>query len=416
MEIGAPAMPKEEILEIAKARWLVCGTDATAQDSSRSRFGTLAALFIAGLSTFVNLYATQPLLPRLREIFGAGELLVSLTVSAPVLAVALTAPVIGLFADSAGRKRVIVASMLLLALPTGLTAISSNLLQFIMWRFLQGLFIPGIIAVSIAYISEESPTHLVGSTMSTYVTGTVTGGFAGRFLTGLIAAHWGWRLPFVALAALTLAGALATWALLPRSSRFVRQKSVTGSIASLGRHLHNPQLLATYAVGFNVLFCMVAAFTYVNFYLAAAPFHLGPSALGSIFAVYLIGAVVTPMAGRILDRIGYRLALEGGAGLVAAGILVTLIHPLALIVAGLAMTATGVFICQAAASSNIGKAAKTARASAAGVYVALYYLGGCAGSIFPGFFWERGGWFACAVMIIAVQLVTIIIANRLWKD
>ncbi len=43
-------------------------------------------------------------------------------------------------------------------------------------------------------------------------------------------------------------------------------------------HLCNPQLLATYAVGFRVLFCMVAAFTYINFYLAEKAFELGPAA------------------------------------------------------------------------------------------------------------------------------------------
>ncbi|HXR05878.1 MAG TPA: MFS transporter, partial [Candidatus Acidoferrum sp.] len=66
----------------------------------------------------MNLYATQPLLPRFRELFQASELKVSLTVSAPILAVALAAPFLGILADTVGRKRVIVASMLGLALPT----------------------------------------------------------------------------------------------------------------------------------------------------------------------------------------------------------------------------------------------------------------------------------------------------------
>jgi hypothetical protein len=29
--------------------------------------------------------------------------------------------------------------------------------------------------------------------MATYVTGTVVGGFAGRFLNGVVASHWSWR-------------------------------------------------------------------------------------------------------------------------------------------------------------------------------------------------------------------------------
>jgi predicted MFS family arabinose efflux permease len=376
----------------------------------------LSALFLAGGATFIGLYATQPLLPEFRQIFGASELMVSLTVSAPILAVALAAPFLGLLADAVGRRRVIVIAMLGLAIATALTATAANLSQLILWRFLQGLFVPGIIASSMAYISEESPGRYVGSTMSIYLTGGIVGGFTGRFITGLISHHWGWRVPFVVLGAVTLAGALAIWRLLPRAIKFVRQSSAAASLRSITMHLRNSQLLATYAVGFSVLFCMVAAFTYVNFYLADKPFYLGPAALGMIFAVYLVGAAVTPVAGSILDRIGYRLGLMGAAGIVAIGMLLTLAHYLPVIISGLAIAASGVFICQAAASSNVGKAASSARSSAAGIYVALYYLGGCAGSVFPGLFWKQTGWSGCVAIIVCMQILTSLIAYYLWRD
>ena len=381
-----------------------------------SRLGTLTALFVTGFGTFVNLYATQPLLPQFREHFGATELLVSLTVSAPVLAVALTAPLIGLVADAVGRKRIIVAAMLGLALPTALAATAANLGQLIAWRFLQGFFIPGIIAVAIAYISEESPRDAVGSTMAIYVTGTVIGGFAGRFLAGLAATHWGWRTVFVVLGAITLAAALTTWWLLPRSTKFVRQRNANAAFHAMRKHLQNPQLLATYAVGFNVLFCLVEAFTYVNFYLADEPFFLGPGALALVFAVYLIGAVITPAAGHLLDRIGHRRALIGAVGMSAVGMLLTLVHSLPVVIAGLTLEASGVFACQSASSSHVGKAAHEARSSAAGLYVALYYLGGCAGSILPGILWEQAGWPGCVGIILGMQVVSVVIAYKLWQD
>ena len=210
------------------------------------RAAALSALFIAGFATFINIYATQPLLPEFRRIFNASELMVSLTVSGPVLAVALIAPLVGLLADAVGRKRVIVAAMFGLAVTTALTATATNLSQLIAWRFLQGLFVPGIIAVAMAYVSEESPSRSVGSTMAIYVTGTVVGGFAGRFLTGIIAHHWGWRVPFVVLGALTLAGAWRPGgfcrapqnsslkiALPPRSGR----SAFTCAIPSFWRHM-----------------------------------------------------------------------------------------------------------------------------------------------------------------------------------
>ncbi len=388
----------------------------SARTSDLSRVGALTALFITGFGTFLILYATQPLLPQFRQLFQVSEVMASLTVSASVLAVALVAPLIGLMADAVGRKRIIVASMLGLTLPTVLAGTSTTLGYLIFWRFLQGFFIPGIIAVAIAYISEESPGNSVGSIMAIYVTGTVVGGFSGRFIAGLVATHWGWRNAFFVLGAITLVSALVTWRLLPRAVKFRRQRNASAAFRSMRSHLRNPQLLATYAVGFNVLFCMVGAFTYVNFYLADKPFCLGPAALGAIFGVYLIGALITPLAGRALDRVGHRRALVVAVGISAAGMLLTMIQYVPAVIAGLALEACGVFTCQSAASSHVGMAAKEGRSSAAGLYVSMYYLGGCLGSILPGLFWKRAGWPGCVVLIICIQLTTAFIAYKLWKD
>ena len=401
----------------AARRWVLKSTvPGAGKTLPSSRLGALTALFVTGYATFVNLYVTQPLLPQFREIFHASELMVSLTVSASVLAVALAAPVVGLMADSLGRKRVIITAMLGLTLPTVLAATSTNLNQLIAWRFLQGLFIPGIIAVAMAYISEESPNRAVGSTMATYVTGTVVGGFSGRFIAGLCATHHNWRIAFVYIGAITLTGCILTLWFLPRSTKFVRQTGTRASFASLRMHLKNPQLLATYAIGFIVLFCQVGSFTYVNFYLADKPFHLGPAALGTIFTVYLIGAVITPGAGIVLDRIGYRRTLRIAVGTIIAGMRLTLIRSLPVVIIGLTLASTGVFACQAAASSYVGKAAGNARSSAAGLYVAFYYFGGCVGSILPGFFWEKAGWAGCVTLILFMQAGILIIAKKLWQE
>jgi len=384
--------------------------------ASPGRGITLVAVFIAGIGTFVDIYATQPLLPRLRESFRASELLVSLTVSAVVLAVALVSPLIGLLSDRMGRERIIVAAMLGLSLTTGLAGTATTLLQLIAWRFLQGCFIPGIIAVTMAYITEESDPLLVGSTMATYVTGTVIGGFCGRFLAGLAATRWDWQAAFVLLSAITLAGALVTWWLLPRSTKFVRQRNVAVALGFMLGHLRNPELLATYAVGFSILSCIVGAFTYVNFYLADKPFFLGPAALGSIFGVYLIGAIITPIAGPIIDRIGHRKALMGALGMSAAGMSLTLIHSVPVIIAGLTLESSGVFVSQSASSSHAGTAAVQAKSSATGLYVSFYYLGGFAGSVLPGILWKETGWPGCVAIILCIQCVTFIIAGKYWHD
>ena len=49
----------------------------------------------------------------------------------------------------------------------------------------------------------------VGQAMSSYVAGTVLGGFLGRFISGMVATHWHWRATFLVLAGLNLIGAIA---------------------------------------------------------------------------------------------------------------------------------------------------------------------------------------------------------------
>ena len=373
------------------------------------------ALFLTGFGAFLNLNATQPLLPLFRDLFHASELQVSLTVSAAALGVALAAPLAGFCADRLGRKPVIVVAMLGVALATGLAATAFTLNQLIGWRFLQGIWVPGIAAVAMAYVSEEAPAGAVGQTMATYVTGTVLGGFFGRFLNGLIAPVLGWRIAFVWLGLLTVLSACLTAWRLPPSTRFVREGTRGTPLGAFRAHLHNRQLLATYAVGGSVLLSLTATFTYVNFYLADPPFHLGPAALAMVFGVYLIGAAVTPLAGRLIDRLGFRRALLLALATGAVGILVTLAPSLWAVLAGLTCLASGVFACQAAASSQVGLAAGHARSSAAGLYVSIYYLGGALGSVIPGFFWAATGWPGCVACVLLVQAFSALIAYRYWK-
>ena len=335
-------------------------------------------------------------------------------ISASTIAVALAAPLAGVVADRFGRKRVIVPAAFLLAVPTLLSGFSASLGQMVFWRFWQGIFTPGIFAVIVAYINEEWDEG-AGSAMASYVTGTVLGGFCGRMLAALLAARGSWRLPFFVLAAVEVAGGAAMWAWLPpeRKTGLVRGRAV--GVRAMARHFRNRQLVATWAVGMCSFFTLVAGFTYVNFYLAAPPFHLSTAALGLVFTVYLVGAFVTPFAGRAIDRMGHRFAVAVAFTGAIAGISLTLAPKLGLVLAGLALCCTGVFVAQSSASSYIGVVATEARAAAVGLYVMFYYAGGSFGAEVPGLIWARGGWPACVALIAGVQMLTIAIAITFWR-
>jgi len=366
---------------------------------------------LAGMCTFLNIYCTQPLLPLLRETFHASELEVSLTVSATILATALAAPFIGMIAERRGRKKVIVPSLFLLTIPTALAATSTSLGALIFWRFAQGLFVPGIIAVMLAYVNEEWAGRGVGRAMSSYVTGTVIGGFLGRFIAGVIATHWQWRFTFLVLAALNLIGALVVRAWLPLAKNFVRAEHLQQVLDHAREHLRNPRLLANFGMGATALFALVGCFTYTNFYLAAAPFHLNSAQLGSIFFVYLLGVVITPQAGRFLDHFGFRHTTVLYCAMMIAGLLFTLVKSLPIIIVGLAIFSSGVFVAQAAATVEMGAIAGRARSSAAGLYVAVYYLGGSVGATLTGLFWRWQGWPGCVAVLGGVSLLSLWLAR-----
>jgi MFS family permease len=376
---------------------------------------------LAGYCAFLQLYATQPLLPMLRGVFHAGEVEVSLTVTLASLGVAISAPFAGMLADRIGRRPVIVWSAFLLALTALATASATTLPQLLWWRFLQGIFTPGVFAVTVAYINDEWRASGVGRAVAAYISGTVMGGFSSRMISGLVAAHAphshvALLRVFLVLGGLNLvlAAVIAFW-LPPEKKKAPEAASGRRGWSSVAAHLANRELLATFLVGFCVLFSLVGLFTYVTFHLAARPYSLQPGALGSIFFVYLAGAVATPMAGRAIDRFGHRMTLAAAIAVSIAGVALTLGGPLWMVVAGLAVCCVGVFSAQASASAFVGTAAKQNRGLAIGLYSTFYYLGGSAGASAPGLFYDWRGWPACAAFIAAVQALTILIALLYWK-
>ena len=379
---------------------------------SKLRYLALAA---CGGTAFVDMYATQPLLPILRTKFATNEAAVAATISVLTFGCAVAAPLVGPLADALGRKRVIVCAIFLLALVTYGAAGATSLHALLVWRFAQGLLMPAVFAVTLAYAAEEFPPEIGGRAIGAYIGGNVIGGFLGRYLTAVVAARADWHVAFVVLGTLNVAGGAFVLVALPPARRFVRQSSVLGALRAIGRFVRDPALLATCVTGGSVLFTLVAAFTFATFLLAAPPYDLGTLALGNLFFIYLTGAISSPIAGRLIDRLGHRRALLVALAVSAGGMLVTLIPSLATIVVGLALMATGVFAAQASSQAYIGVVARERRSTAASLYIAVYYVGGGLGAIVPAPIWTRHGWDGVVGLILAVQCVAAGLAARFWR-
>jgi YNFM family putative membrane transporter len=296
-----------------------------------------------------------------------------------------------------------------------MATISTDIEAIIAWRFIQGLLLPPIFTVVLAYIGDEWPPAEVAGVAGFYVSGSSLGGFCGRFIPGVLADLVGWRAAFLALAAIGLAGAVLVAVKLPRERRFVRSEGFLASGRQMLRHLRNPQLVATYAVGFGVLFNFIAIFTYVSFHLAAPPYGFSPSLLGALFFTYLIGTLLAPLTGRAVTRFGRRGFMIGVVAVWAAGLALLLAPQVAAIVLGLSLCAGCGMLCQATSTGYVTASAHEGRSSAIGLYVSSFYVGGSVGGYLAGIVWNHAGWPAVVALSAAVLAITGMIVALVWS-
>jgi predicted MFS family arabinose efflux permease len=372
------------------------------------------AIATAGFAAFVNLYSPQALLPVLARDFhvGAGE--ISSLMTASTAAIALTAPFTGALADIVGRKRLITAAMFAITVPTVIMTFAANVPEMAFWRFAQGLLVPPIFTVAVAYIGDEWPAYDVARVAGLYMVGASVGGFSGRFIPGVLTDAIGWRAAFDVVALLTFATAIIVTLTLPRERHFVASGGLAGSARHMLRHLRDPRLIATYAIGFGVLFNFIATFTYIGFHLAAPPYLFSPTLLGALFLTYLASSVAVPWVGRGIALFGRRRFVLGIVALWVVGALLMLAPPVAIIIFGLTLCAVCGMLCQTVATGYVAITAKEGRSSAVGLYASLYYIGGSAGAFVTGLAWAAAGWIGCVATIVVMQLIIAAIVALAW--
>ena len=372
------------------------------------------AIATAGFCAFVNLYSVQALLPDLAHDFGVGAGEISWLMTAGTGAIALTAPFTGALADVVGRKRLITAAMFAIVIPTLLMTLVSSVPAFVFWRFVQGLLLPPIFTVAVAYIGDEWPPADVPRVAGIYISGTSIGGFCGRFIPGALTDLIGWRLAFATVALLTFTAAIVVALTLTREQHFVRSGGLFASLTQMLRHFRDRQLVATYAIGFGVLFNFIATFTYVSFHLAAPPYSFSPTLLGALFLTYLASSPIVPWVGRAIALFGRRPFVLAVIALWIVGVLLLLAPPVSVIMAGLTLCAVCGMVCQAISTGYVTMTAKEGRSSAVGLYATAYYVGGSAGALLGGLAWTFSGWIGCVATIVVMQAIIAAIVAAAW--
>ena len=150
----------------------------------------------------------------------------------------------------------------------------------------------------------------------------------------------------------------------------------------------------------------------MNFVLARPPLGLGMMQIGLVYLAFAPSIVTTPLAGRLATRSGPGAAARAGLVLATAGAAALLVPKVGWVLAGLALVGVGTFLAHAVTTGFVGRAARSDRGAASGLYLGAYFSGGLAGSAMLGASFDMSGWPACAVGIIAALLVAAALSTR----
>jgi predicted MFS family arabinose efflux permease len=311
---------------------------------------------------------------------------------------------VALFSRRIDRRRGILASLCVLAVPTALLAAAPDLTTFTILRIAQGLCMASAFTLTLAYLGEECSVMDAGGAFAAYITGNVASNLIGRLVSAGVADHLGLAANFYFFAVLNLAGAVLVYFTIRKTAPMAPEEDASASpFSAWVRHLANPQLRAAFGIGFCILFAFIGTFTYVNFVLVREPLSLGRMALGFVCFVFLPSILTTPFAGFAVQRLGTRPTIWGALALAGLGLPLLVLPDLTAVIGGLMLVAIGTFFAQAAATGFVGRIATTDRGSASGIYLACYFFGGLVGSAVLGQLFDRIGWAAC-VAGIAVSL------------
>jgi predicted MFS family arabinose efflux permease len=375
----------------------------------------LAALFFAGVATFAQLYSPQAVLPQISAGLHVGAANSALTISASTVGLAIGVIPWSTLADRIGRVKAMTISVGVATTVGLVVPFAPTFSLLLTGRFIEGVFIGGVPAIAVAYLTEEiDPAHAARAA-GTFVAGTTIGGLLGRLVSSPVAEFAGWRIGIFTVSVLCGLAALSFVRLAPAPRGFVpshrSSANPEGSLVHrLTANLRTPRQLALFAQGFLLMGGFVALYNFLGFRLTAAPFSLPPFLVSLVFLAYLAGTWASSRAGAESTRFGRKRVLLVSIGIMVTGVAITLSTNVFIVLAGLVIATAGFFGAHSIASGWTGQSAPVGRAQASSLYNLFYYGGSSLIGWFGGVAFDGYGWTAVAGTILALAVVAAVIA------
>jgi MFS transporter, DHA1 family, solute carrier family 18 (vesicular amine transporter), member 1/2 len=254
-----------------------------------------------GLAMFVDaaLYlAVLPLQPHYAErfhlsTFGVAIVLAAYPAASPLIALACIP-----LAPRLGGRRIAIASGIVMTISTIVFAFAPNAPTLVVARFLQGVASGTVWTSSMAWVTHNAPPDRRGRE-SGIVMGLLSAGSIAGPLVGAFAAWAGTRPAFLSVAAISALSLVVT-ALAPAGTTMLAGPRLR---ASLRAAIRQPFVRA--AVAMSLVDTM--AFATIDLLVPLNLGKLGASTLAIALAITsgaVLGAVIGPPGGRLVDRLG----------------------------------------------------------------------------------------------------------------
>ena len=375
---------------------------APARPDRVSGLGGMGPFLFAAAAMFTAMYSTQAILPSIGREFDVSPSQTGLTVSVVIGALAIGAWFWGPLSDRIGRRASLVLSSAALVVPSIGLAVAPSFGILLALRVAQGLCMPGLLTVGVPYVTEAFTERIGTRAMGLYVSSLVAGGLVGRVGVALLTAATGWRVALAAVAALPLVATLVMRRSLPAEDATPRSAGL--SLTTLRATLANRALVAATLTGSAMFFSFMGVFSYIDFRLERPPFDLSPALIGLVFVLWAMGAV-GPLAGRLAGHHGWRAVALAGLLSAAAGVSLSLIASLPVVVVGLALVTLGNFTAVTAAQLGVAAATDRDRGLASAMYFSVYYVAGALGAYVPGLAWQSWHWTGVWALVIGAYAV-----------
>ncbi len=178
------------------------------------RSSPLLPIFLIVAVDILGLTIMLPLLPFYAEHYGASPSVVGLLVSTYAVCQLLAGPMLGQVSDHVGRKPVLLVSQVGTFIGFIVLAYAPNLFFVFLARVIDGLT-AGNLSIAQAYIADVTAPKERARAFAVIGIAFGIGFLVGPGVSGYLSAHFGYHVPILCAAALSLASILGTSFLLP---------------------------------------------------------------------------------------------------------------------------------------------------------------------------------------------------------